>query len=67
MVFFAPSVRFTGDSLSPSSASATWRTMLVLPGEKPTVAGGDGLALYLLLITGLNDMAQLVWGKMIGR
>ncbi len=41
--------------------------LLVLPGEKPTVAGGDGLAMYLLLITDLNDMAQFVWGKMIGR
>jgi len=41
--------------------------LLVLPGDAPTVAGGAGLVLYLLLTTELNDMAAFVWGKLLGR
>ena len=41
--------------------------LLVLPGSTPTVAGGAGLVLYLVLLTELNDMAQFGWGKLFGR
>jgi phosphatidate cytidylyltransferase len=31
------------------------------------VAGGTGLVLYLLVLTEFNDIAQYVWGKLLGR
>jgi len=37
--------------------------LLALPAAGNPVAGGDGLLLYLLLLTQLNDVAQYVWGK----
>ncbi|NJM12328.1 MAG: phosphatidate cytidylyltransferase [Synechococcaceae cyanobacterium SM1_2_3] len=41
--------------------------LLVLPqGEYPQVSG-PGLALFLLLLTELNDVAQYCWGKALGR
>ena len=41
--------------------------LLVLPqGEYPQVSGA-GLALFLLLLTELNDVAQYGWGKLLGR
>ena len=41
--------------------------LLALPAAGNPVAGGDGLLLYLLLLTQLNDVAQYVWGKTFGR
>ncbi|HEY4161913.1 MAG TPA: phosphatidate cytidylyltransferase [Dongiaceae bacterium] len=41
--------------------------LLALPAGGNPVAGGDGLLLYLLLLTQLNDVAQYVWGKTLGR
>ncbi|XSG81927.1 MAG: phosphatidate cytidylyltransferase [Methyloligella sp. ZOD6] len=35
-------------------------------GENP-VAGGLGLLLFLVLLTQLNDVAQYVWGRLLGR
>lgn len=32
-----------------------------------TLAEGTGLVIFLLMITQLNDVAQYVWGKLIGR
>jgi phosphatidate cytidylyltransferase len=33
----------------------------------PAIAAGSGLMLYLVLLTQLNDVAQYIWGKTIGR
>jgi phosphatidate cytidylyltransferase len=41
--------------------------LLALPASGNPVAGGDGLLLYLLLLTQLNDVAQYVWGKSFGK
>ncbi len=41
--------------------------LLALPASGNPAAGGDGLLLYLLLLTQLNDVAQYVWGKTLGR
>jgi phosphatidate cytidylyltransferase len=41
--------------------------LLALPKAGNPVAGGDGLLLYLLLLTQLNDVAQYVWGKSFGK
>ena len=41
--------------------------LLALPASGNPAAGGDGLLLYLLLLTQLNDVAQYVWGKTFGR
>jgi phosphatidate cytidylyltransferase len=41
--------------------------LLALPPAGNPAAGGDGLLLYLLLLTQLNDVAQYVWGKSFGR
>jgi phosphatidate cytidylyltransferase len=41
--------------------------LLALPAEKNPATGGDGLLLYLLLLTQLNDVAQYVWGKTLGK
>jgi phosphatidate cytidylyltransferase len=41
--------------------------LLVLPPENATGAGGAGLILYLVVLTQGNDVAQYLWGKMLGR
>lgn len=41
--------------------------LLTLPWEFSPAAGGAGLLLYLVLLTQLNDVAQYVSGKMLGR
>ncbi len=41
--------------------------LLALPVERNPAAGGDGLLLYLLILTEFNDVAQYVSGKMLGR
>lgn len=41
--------------------------LLVLPEAKDTIAGGPGLVLFLVLLTESNDVAQYVWGKLLGR
>lgn len=41
--------------------------LLVLPAPGNPVAGGDGLLVYLLLLTAINDIAQYIWGKNFGR
>lgn len=41
--------------------------LLVLPQEVNPGAGGAGLVLFLVILTQLNDVAQYVWGKMLGR
>lgn len=40
--------------------------LLALP-EDIAPAGGAGLLIYLVLLTELNDVAQYVWGKRLGR
>ena len=41
--------------------------LLVLPEEPNPQAGGVGLLLFLLILTQLNDVAQFLWGKTLGR
>jgi phosphatidate cytidylyltransferase len=41
--------------------------LLALPEAGNPVAGGQGLLLYLLVLTELNDVAQYIWGKTFGR
>ncbi|MBL8018044.1 MAG: phosphatidate cytidylyltransferase [Leptospirales bacterium] len=41
--------------------------LLALPEEGNPVGGGVGLVLFLLFLTQLNDVAQFVWGKALGR
>lgn len=41
--------------------------MLVLPAEGNPGTGGAGLVLYLVVLTQLNDVAQYLWGKTLGR
>ena len=41
--------------------------LLMLPAENNPVAGGQGLLLYLLFLTQINDVGQYVFGKLIGR
>jgi phosphatidate cytidylyltransferase len=41
--------------------------LLALPASGNPVAGGQGLLLYLLVLTELNDVAQYIWGKTFGR
>src|SRR5258707_9115234 len=40
--------------------------LLALPPSGNPVAGGQGLLLYLLVLTELNDVAQYIWGKTFG-
>ena len=41
--------------------------LVALPEDGNPAAGGAGLLLYLLFLTEFNDVAQYVWGKLIGR
>ena len=41
--------------------------LLALPNEGNPIAGGDGLLLYLLLLTEINDVGQYCSGKLLGR
>ena len=41
--------------------------LLVLPGQTGGPGEGAGLVVYLVLLTELNDVAQYVWGKSLGR
>jgi phosphatidate cytidylyltransferase len=41
--------------------------LLVLPEENNPGAGGAGLVLFLVFLTQFNDVAQYLWGKMLGR
>lgn len=40
--------------------------LLILP-EKNIQAGGIGLVIYLLFTTQFNDVAQYIWGKLLGK
>lgn len=40
--------------------------LMALP-EGPSPAGAAGLVLYLVFLTQFNDVAQYVWGKLLGR
>ena len=41
--------------------------LLVLPAGVNPAGGGAGLLLFLVFLTQLNDVAQYVWGKTLGR
>lgn len=41
--------------------------LLVLPAADNPKAGGPALVLYLVFLTQFNDVAQYLWGKMLGR
>ncbi|MBK8158603.1 MAG: phosphatidate cytidylyltransferase [Rhodospirillaceae bacterium] len=41
--------------------------LLALPNEGNPIAGGDGLLLYLLLLTEINDVGQYCSGKLLGK
>ncbi|MCB1137762.1 MAG: phosphatidate cytidylyltransferase [Leptospiraceae bacterium] len=41
--------------------------LMVLPAETNPAGGGPGLVLFLLLLTQFNDVAQYIWGKLLGR
>jgi len=41
--------------------------LLVLPQERNPSAGGAGLVLFLVFLTQFNDVAQYIWGKLLGR
>jgi phosphatidate cytidylyltransferase len=41
--------------------------LLVLPLNAAMPAGGAGLLVFLLFLTQFNDVAQYVWGKLLGR
>ncbi|MDD5035026.1 MAG: phosphatidate cytidylyltransferase [Methylococcaceae bacterium] len=41
--------------------------LLVLPEANNPQAGGAGLVLFLVFLTEFNDVAQYVWGKLLGR
>ncbi|MDJ0740152.1 MAG: phosphatidate cytidylyltransferase [Gammaproteobacteria bacterium] len=40
--------------------------LLVLPAENNPAGGGAGLVLYLVFLTQFNDVAQYLWGKLLG-
>jgi len=40
--------------------------LLVLPGREDSVAGA-GLVLFLVVLTQANDVAQFIWGKLLGK
>lgn len=41
--------------------------LLAVPGELGAAWEGAGLLLYLIVLTQSNDVAQYVWGKLVGR
>jgi phosphatidate cytidylyltransferase len=41
--------------------------LLVLPEANNPIAGGAGWVLFLVFLTQFNDVAQYVWGKLLGR
>lgn len=41
--------------------------LLVLDLKSGASAGGPGLVLYLVILTQLNDVAQFLWGKALGK
>ena len=41
--------------------------LLVLPAEHNPAGGGAGLLLFLVFLTQFNDVAQYVWGKLLGK
>lgn len=41
--------------------------LLVLPASINPHGGGPGMVLYLLFLTEINDVAQYVWGRTLGR
>lgn len=41
--------------------------LLVLPPANNPAGGGAGLLLYVVFLTQFNDVAQYIWGKMLGR
>lgn len=41
--------------------------LLVLPEAVNSPAGAAGVLLYLVVLTQLNDVAQFIWGKTLGR
>lgn len=41
--------------------------LLALPDDGNPGAGGAGLMLFLVFLTQFNDVAQYVWGKLLGR
>ena len=41
--------------------------LLVLPVEHNPAGGGAGLLLFLVFLTQFNDVAQYVWGKLLGK
>ncbi|AKG24451.1 phosphatidate cytidylyltransferase [Calothrix sp. 336/3] len=41
--------------------------LLMAPAEVNPVAGGAGFILYLVFLTQINDIAQYIWGKSLGK
>jgi phosphatidate cytidylyltransferase len=41
--------------------------LLMLPDRGNPIAGSAGLVLYLVFLTEINDIAQYIWGKSVGR
>jgi phosphatidate cytidylyltransferase len=41
--------------------------LLVLPLKHSVAAGGLGLFLFVLVVVELNDVAQFIWGRLLGR
>mgnify|MGYP001545073234 CR=1 FL=1 len=41
--------------------------LLVLPGDEFNRGYGIGLVLFLVFLTELNDVAQFIWGKLLGK
>jgi phosphatidate cytidylyltransferase len=41
--------------------------LFTLPASLNPIGGGAGLVLYLVVLTQLNDVAQYVWGKTLGK
>lgn len=41
--------------------------LLMIPSEANPQSGGAGMLLFLVLLTQVNDVAQFLWGKSLGR
>lgn len=41
--------------------------LLMLPAAGNPIAGGTGLVVYLVVLTEINDIAQYIFGKLLGR